>query len=198
MNTPGVALPPTFVEPDGAMECLTLSFSPSLLPLRQRWRNNGLSADFLADYVTTFFPGREDDPSSVSRQGELKAAVNYVANELLENAMKYAAQEAGHPITIRLILEPDRLLFVASNAATPERAERLKAFIDELDATDPQEMFVRILERGGDGDGGSGLGIVTMINDYAARVHLTVEPNGDGTEAVVTSVVVPITATPYA
>jgi hypothetical protein len=40
----------------GECEYLTLAFSPTSAPLRSRWRNNGLSADFLGDYVTTFLP----------------------------------------------------------------------------------------------------------------------------------------------
>jgi hypothetical protein len=37
-----------------SQEYLILSFSPSSIPLKQRWRNNCLSADFLADYLSTF------------------------------------------------------------------------------------------------------------------------------------------------
>ena len=36
-------------------EYLILSFSPGSIPLQQRWHNNCLSADFLADYFGTFF-----------------------------------------------------------------------------------------------------------------------------------------------
>ena len=31
-------------------ECLQLSFSPSSIPIQERWKRNGLSADFAADY----------------------------------------------------------------------------------------------------------------------------------------------------
>ena len=40
-------------------EYLKIGFSPTSIPLQQRWRNNGLSADFLADYLSTFFPGKD-------------------------------------------------------------------------------------------------------------------------------------------
>jgi len=43
-----------------SQEYLILSFSPGSIPLRQRWRNNCLSADFLADYLSTFFIGNKD------------------------------------------------------------------------------------------------------------------------------------------
>ncbi|WP_245912129.1 slr1658 superfamily regulator [Brunnivagina elsteri] len=68
---------------------LTLSFSPSSIPIKDRWRNNGLSADFMADYLTSFIPTDENQPSTAQRQSEIKSATSYIANELLENSMKY-------------------------------------------------------------------------------------------------------------
>ena len=86
-----------FIEQPPSQEYLIIGFSPSSIPLKQRWRNNGLSADFLADYLTTFFPGNEDDPSTIERQAEIKSAVSYIANELLENAMKFNDANLGVP-----------------------------------------------------------------------------------------------------
>src|ERR1700733_1666888 len=63
-------------------EYLTLAFSPTSAPLRSRWRNNGLSADFLGDYVTTFLPTNGPEPALAGRQNEIKHAVTYIANEL--------------------------------------------------------------------------------------------------------------------
>ena len=74
-------------------EHLEIGFSPTSIPIQQRWRTNGLSADFLADYLVTFFPG--DDRAAAERQAELKSAVSYVANELLENAMKFSLTSHG-------------------------------------------------------------------------------------------------------
>src|ERR1700724_3657385 len=81
-------------------EYLPLAFSPTNAPLRSRWRNNGLSADFLGDYVTTFLPTRDGKPAPESRQNELKHAVTYVTNELLENAMKYHQPDVEVPIRV--------------------------------------------------------------------------------------------------
>ena len=41
---------------DDQGEYLKLSFSLTSLPIQQRWCKHGLSADFLADYLSTFFP----------------------------------------------------------------------------------------------------------------------------------------------
>ena len=76
-------------------EYLKIRFSPSPVPLQQRWRNNGLSAAFVADYLSTFF--LDQDPAVSACQVEIKGAFSYLANELLENAMKssYAPSRAG-------------------------------------------------------------------------------------------------------
>src|ERR1700734_2099501 len=91
----------------GPREYLTLAFSPLSAPLRSRWRNNGLSADFLGDYVTTFLPA--NGGTDEGRQNEIKHAVTYIANELLENAMKYHAHEVDIPIGIHLELTSNRI-----------------------------------------------------------------------------------------
>lgn len=36
-------------------DSLELTFTPTSVPLKKRWRNNRLSAYFIADYFTTFF-----------------------------------------------------------------------------------------------------------------------------------------------
>lgn len=65
-------------------ESLVMRFSPSSIPLKQRWRNNGLSADFMADYMTSFFPGNEEVTAAINKKEEIKSAVGYIANELLK------------------------------------------------------------------------------------------------------------------
>ena len=90
-----------FIEQQGADgEYLKIGFSPTSLPIQQCWRNNGLSADFLADYLSTFFLG--EDATSAERQAEVKGAVSYVANELLENAMKFSYAPSHHAIRLAI------------------------------------------------------------------------------------------------
>jgi hypothetical protein len=83
-------------------EYLLLSFSPSSIPLQQRWRNNCLSADFLANYLSTFFLGDDEQQPYTTKQAEVKSAVSYIANELLENGMKYCVKTASFPISIQI------------------------------------------------------------------------------------------------
>jgi hypothetical protein len=154
-------------------EYLTLAFSPLSAPLCSRWRNNGLSADFLGDYVVTFLPRDSGEPNAKLRQGELQHAVTYVANELLENAMKYHAQDRDVPISIHLDLTGECLSICVSNSITAQQACCYRSFIAELLKGDPGELLIERLEQGArydQPDASSCLGLLTMINDYSAQL----------------------------
>lgn len=151
-------------------EFLNLVFSPSTLPIKQRWRNNDLSADFLADYFSTFFPAQDHDPAALRRQNEIKSAISYIANELLENAMKYCGGKADEPISLQLQLHGDHVLFVSSNGVDAQQAERMQASISELLESDPGELLIQRLEAVAEQGEASGLGFLTMLNDYAAEL----------------------------
>ncbi len=176
------------VSPAADSEYLNLSFSPSSVPLKQRWRNNGLSADFLGDYVTTFFPKDAADPATGQRQAEIRGAVAYIANELLENSMKYSDDSLGAPIAITLYLNRDQLLFAASNGITAEQRGLFQAFIEELEAGDPNELYLQRLEAQAMSDNGAGLGYLTMINDYGATLAWRFGEDAAGRPLVTTQV----------
>jgi len=161
-----------FIEPTPSQEYLIIGFSPSSIPLKQRWRNNGLSADFLADYLTTFFPGNEDDPSTIDRQAEIKSAVSYIANELLENAMKFNDESSEYPIDIKLQLKSDGLIFSVANSISPLAVDQFQGYIRQLLASEPSELYIEQLEKNAadESSTGSGLGLLTMLSDYTAKM----------------------------
>lgn len=149
-----------------------IQFSPSSIPLKQRWRKNGLSADFLADYFSIFFPGDVNISPAISQQAEIKSAIHYIANELLENAMKFNDETSRYPISIALHLQSDQLVFLSVNSISPQNCVKFQTFIQELITSDPSEMYIRQIEGSAADDSStiSGLGTLTMINDYMARV----------------------------
>ena len=169
------------------IEGLELTFSPTSIPLKQRWRNNGLSADFMADYVSTFLPRGEEDPVLQARHDDVLGAIKYIANELLENGMKYSDEALSQPIRMNLVLASDHIVFNESNAVATDRLGRFREFVDELVDSDPNEMYVRQLERAAE-SGGSGLGLLTMINDYGAALGWKFEDIGNGGVRVTTQV----------
>ena len=161
-----------FIEQSASQEYLIIGFSPSSIPLKQRWRNNGLSADFLADYLTSFFPGNEDEPSTIDRQAEIKSAVSYITNELLENAMKFNDETSEYPIDIKLQLESDGVIFSVANSIPPKAVGKFQAYIQQLLASEPSELYIQQLENNAANESctGSGLGLLTMLSDYTAKI----------------------------
>jgi hypothetical protein len=158
------------VEMPHSAEHLTLVFSSATIPLKERWKNNGLSADFLADYFANFFPG-DETPTQTSTRSEIKSTINYIANELLENALKFN-YETDYNISIRLELLSDRIIFILSNSIDPATIEPFQKYLQYLIEADPQEEYFRKLEENALAEEGaaSGLGFLTMLNDYGARL----------------------------
>jgi diguanylate cyclase (GGDEF)-like protein len=155
----------------GKCEYLTVSFSPTSTPLHSRWRNNGLSADFIGDYVITFLP-REGNRADQSCQNEIRHAVTYIVNELLENAMKYHAPDVDIPIRIHLELTEDRISVSASNGVGEGQAQRYQAFVENLQQGDPADMLLKQQEESAVSrePAVSSLGLLTMISDYGAQL----------------------------
>ena len=156
-------------------EFLQLGFSPTSQPIQNRWRNHGLSADFVADYLSTFLPISEEQPENEERQAILKSSVSYIANELLENAMKFNDHQAYTvQFSIRLFLQDEqvRVVLQASNSLTPSLATKFKAFIQDFLSMDPQDFYIQQMEASAEDETGtaSGLGLITMIMDHGAQL----------------------------
>ncbi len=161
-----------------AKEHLKISFSPGSLPLQHRWRNNGLSADFMADYFSTFFLKNEAENGEKNICDEVKSGVSFIANELLENAMKFSDRSSAIDTSICLHLYRDKLVFLATNPIDQPTAAKFQAFIREILSSDPNELYVLQLERNAENEEstGSGLGLLTMINDYSAKLGWQFSP----------------------
>lgn len=183
-------LPPNY-------DYLDIGFSANSRPIKQRWRNNRLSAHFVADYLATFLPVSDDDPRSERRKEECKGAVSYIANELLENAMKFSSLNEEHPVKfgIHFIEDPEMtvVLFTRNNI-TAEVQNKFQTFIQELLSSDPGELYLLQLERSAEEDSShnSGLGFLTMINDYSAKLGWKFELLKDKTDKMAVTTLVQI------
>ncbi|MEH2295879.1 DUF6272 family protein [Nostoc sp.] len=155
-------------------DSLELTFTPDSRPIKQRWRNNRLSAHFLADYFSNFLPVDEDDPTHTRQLKETQAAVVFVANELLENAMKF--NDATTQFKVRFgihFVEEEQMAAVlfATNSVSATGVDKFQAFIQELLVSDPNELYIQQVEKSAEENSeASGLGFLTMINDYSARL----------------------------
>ncbi len=162
-------------------EQLTITFPSSPLPLKSRWHHNDLSAEFIAEYSSSYFPIDENEPTTLWRQVAVKSAVNYIANELLENAMKYCEQPTNYTITIHIQAESNEIVFFIQNKISTLKAEKIQAFIKEIIDSSTDEFYFRQLEKQAEFENNNspGLGFLTILNDYCAKLawkFQTVQP----------------------
>jgi len=151
-------------------EFLAIGYSPSSLPLSRRWKKNGIIADFVADYIITYFP---ENSTKEKMQNRIKDSVNYIANELLENAMKFNEQISSYPIKFKLHLFEDtgvKVVVTATNSICQKTKDTFQAFIQELLASDPEDFYLVQLERSAEAENAPGIGLITIINDYNAKI----------------------------
>ena len=156
-------------------DSLELSFTPTSERIKHRWRSQRLSSHFIADYFVNFLPITEGDPEAERRIKETKGAVSYVTNELLENAMKFNLEAANSKVRFGIhFIDDEEVVAVmfASNQVDRAGAEKFETFIEELLSADPEEMYLQQVEASLEDKnaGMSGLGFLTMLNDYQAKL----------------------------
>ncbi len=151
-------------------EYLTIHFSPSSRSRRRRWHNYGLSADFLGDYFATFFPGDQLTEGAIGRREQVKAVVSFIANELIENAMKYGDPDTSLPVSISLYLYDKYLVLYVTNSSRRDVALTYRDFAAEVISLGAKAAYARQIERLAQGEDGSQMGIVTAMHDYNIRL----------------------------
>ena len=152
-------------------DCLELSFTSSSQLSKQQWRNIRLSANFVADYFSTLLP---DEPNS-DRIIAMKNTVSYVCNELLENAIKFNEDIKHYKVKfgIRFLADVENTAVIfTKNTVTTQKVDKFQTFIQELLSGDPQELYVQQIEKtaADENSDASGLGLLTLINDYSAKL----------------------------
>jgi hypothetical protein len=156
-----------YIEKNDSMESIVIIFSSKILSFREHWRNNSLSANFIADYWGTFFltPGK-------TAENKMQDVVSFIANELLENAMKFSRTNDASTIEISLSLFEDDLRFYVTNRIGPDRTKEFKTYLNQLLARDPKEFYLEQLENYSEQNSQdvSRLGFLTLLNDYDATL----------------------------
>jgi len=170
-------------------DALELSFTSSSRSIPGRWENNRLSAHFIADYVANLLPVDEEDSLAEDRINVSKDAVAYVGNELLENAMKFnEIKESKVKFGIHLLAEIAQYTAVICtvNTTTKEKAREFQAVIKELLSADLNELYVQQIEKTASSEDSeaSGLGLITAINDYSAKLGWKFAPEPNNAEIV--------------
>lgn len=94
--------------------------------------------------------------------------LNYVVNELMENAVKYSSVGT---IELSVCFEELGIRFSVLNESSLGSAKRYLRLANDLLARDPDELFAEIIEHNalGTSAAGAGLGLVSMRQNYDAQ-----------------------------
>lgn len=153
-----------------------MDFFVHSIPIERRKQTRYLSIAFITDYLATLFPVDEEDINSYERQLQMKSAVSYIANELLENSMKFNHESVKYPIEFGICFLEKVLVFVVSNCASEKTLESFKDFVHELTNSDIDALYFRQLKKGlEEKSEESRLGFLSLITDYSAKLGWKIE-----------------------
>jgi hypothetical protein len=158
------------------------SISQSLLvvnsqQMMRNWRTVSLSSDFFARYYSYYFPYKEKAKERISRD-MAENSISFVLNELIENTAKYS-NAGDQTVSIRIMLLEDDIVFSIANFVTATMAESFSKLAREILEGNPEELYMMRLEKNTQSEqGGSGLGYLTLINDYGVVLGFKFEPAG--------------------
>lgn len=157
-------------EPTDAGPRVTLVFYPGEFPVK--WSQCSIAADFFAEY---FAEVGEIGLADEAARRDFVGSVAYVLNELIENAIKFCA---GGTVVIDAGVEAGEFVVVVSNQIAADRVAPLRDKFVALLRGDPQELLLqRVEENAANPDhGSSGLGFLTMLSDYKARLGWRFDP----------------------
>jgi hypothetical protein len=145
----------------------------------QHWRRVSLSSDFLAKYYSFYFPYREKAKGRISRE-TAENSISFVLNELIENTAKYS-NTAETAVRIRVLLLERTIQLEVANAVTEELADDFLASMREVLAGNTEDLYLAKLEANLEqARSDSGLGFLTLINDYQIALGIKVEKTGAG------------------
>jgi len=130
------------------------------------WQHASATCEFLGETFATRHARTGRDYS------DARHSIIYLVNELLENAIKF---RSPGDIQIRCSLEEGNFELVVTNNASSEVATRFQAILAEVTAGDPGELLIQRIEANAadENSSASGLGILTLMNDYGARLGWT-------------------------
>ncbi len=150
--------------------------------LLQAWQRCSLISDFWARYIALSCSEFEVDHPL--RPEALEGALSFISNELLENAAKFNGGPVDE-ITLAFWLFPARITLQVTNHIEPGCQDGFVRLIGELLGDDPDTLyFKRLDEVPESGQQGSGLGYLTLMNDYKVRFGFRFTPLSEHSVAV--------------
>jgi hypothetical protein len=152
---------------------ITVSLFPESCKIR--WSQCSALADFLAAYFDSSFAASSDN---ADWRREMMGTIAYIMNELVENAVKFTQHgriEAG------MDFSGEELVFIVRNFIKASSVASFEAVLDEIMCGNPSSILVRKVEQNASDEKarGSGLGFLSIMSDYNAKLGWKFEPADD-------------------
>ena len=132
-------------------------------PLGVSWQHASETCEFLGDVFALRHAKAGAD------YNDARHSIIYLVNELLENAIKFRVPGA---IRVDCSLQDGNFELTVSNDTAADVASRFQALIEEITSRDPGELLIERIEANAadETSSASGLGLLTLMNDYGARL----------------------------
>ncbi len=151
------------VELNGALQHTTkIHFCTEQLALK--WAHCTICADFLSQWYSNVLSAH----SFAGKLNDAAHSISYMANELIENAIKF---RAGGDVEIEAGLAGNLFVLEIGNSISSETSHKFQELLEEITNGDPGELLIQRIEANAAGESsGSGLGLLTLMNDYGAKI----------------------------
>ncbi|TIS57081.1 ATP-binding protein [Mesorhizobium sp.] len=138
-------------------------------PLELSWHHCATTSDFIADLFALPFQASRNDYK------EVRHSIGYLVNELVENAMKF---RAPGEVLIEASIDSESFKVKVSNLAVDDIASEFQNLLSEITVGDPGELLIQRIEaNAADAEATqSGLGLLTLMSDYGARLAWIFSP----------------------
>ena len=131
-------------------------------PLHLSWKHSGVTSDFIADMMALPYA------TSKSSHTQVHQDIGYLSNELIENAIKF--RQPGE-IVVEAGTSHERFFMRVRNAIDRETSSRFRDLLHRIASRDPRELLLEQIETNAMSDtSGSGLGLLTLLSDYNAKM----------------------------
>jgi hypothetical protein len=173
-----VVVGPYRMDLDRSDSMIHISLFPS--DLVKHWSRCGLTADFAASFFSFRFPDSKKARNSLS----------VIMNEIVENAVKFSNTPNAN-IAINLFNMTDLIVFEVENFTNQEQFESFRATArDLLESSDIEERYFEVLSSKAANSMTSGLGLLTIIHDFNARIGVRFTETDTDTRRVSLQVIV--------
>ena len=155
-------------EYSNVLESLDIDFGLKEATREKCWTNNYKVVEFLSDYFSTFL---EIDNNRIT---DFRHNIKYIVNELLENAIKFNSHK-DYEIKLKVNLVNETIFINICNSTPVISLPRLESLINDILTEDTMELYIKRIEESLEEENTSGLGLLTIINDYGAELSWKIE-----------------------